>query len=878
MRGENEQTIFLKDYAPSPYLIEKVDLDVRIRPGTASIRSLLTIVPREGTLPGTPLVLDGEQLKLHSIAIDGLPLALTAYAETATTLTIGEPPNRRFVLETEVELEPEKNVRLMGLYRSSGTWCTQCEPEGFRRITWYLDRPDVLATFRVRMTADPKLAPVLLANGNLIEQGEGLDGTHYAVWDDPHPKPAYLFAMVAGDLGSIHDSFTTASGRKVALGIYCEHGKEDDCLYAMDSLKRAMAWDERRFGREYDLDVFNIVAVSDFNFGAMENKGLNIFNDKLVFARPESATDADYTSIEGVIAHEYFHNWTGNRITCRDWFQLCLKEGLTVFRDQEFSMDERSRAVARIEDVRTLRNIQFPEDGGPLAHPARPDQYREINNFYTATVYEKGAEIVRMLATLLGEAGFRKGMDLYFDRHDGDATTIEAFLAVFEEANNADLSQFGKWYLQAGTPEVTVTDSYDPQAQIYELSLSQKTAPTQGQPDKEPMLLPVRFGLIGPNGSPMGWSKVSGGEVRDELIVMNTQSVMLRFEGVPNRPVPSLFRQFSAPVKIVSNATEEDRLFLARHDSDPFNRWQALQDVAMSLMVEAFAGKRWGSKQIDALAQALEDTVTSEELDPAFKAHALALPAETLVARTIGSNVDPDRIHDVRLGLLEEIVLRIRETLQRTYRENASTAAYSPDFRQAGQRSLKNAALGMLISGDALSADLARQQYQQAHNMTDRFAALSAVVTAWTADAPALLGDFRTMYTADPLVFDKWLALNAMAPDGAVVDRLKALLADPTFPRNNPNRLRALVGTFGMSNPTQFARPDGAGFRFLTEFVEDVDRRNPQVAARVLTAFRVWESFEPVRRAEAEKALKSLQESVELSRNTADILSRTLGG
>ena len=541
-------------------------------------------------------------------------------------------------------------------------------------------------------------------------------------------------------------------------------------------------------------------------------------------------------------------------------------------------MDERSRPVARIEDVRTLRNIQFPEDGGPLAHPARPDQYREINNFYTATVYEKGAEIVRMLATLLGEAGFRKGMDLYFDRHDGDATTIEAFLAVFEEANNADLSQFGKWYLQAGTPEVTVTDSYDPQAQIYELSLSQKTAPTQGQPDKEPMLLPVRFGLIGPNGSPMGWSKVSGGEVRDELIVMNTQSVTLRFEGVPNRPVPSLFRQFSAPVKIVSNATEEDRLFLARHDSDPFNRWQALQDVAMSLMVEAFAGKRWGSKQIDALAQALEDTVTSKELDPAFKAHALALPAETLVARTIGSNVDPDRIHDVRLGLLEEIVLRIRETLQRTYRENASTAAYSPDFRQAGQRSLRNAALGMLISGDALSADLARQQYQQAHNMTDRFAALSAVVTAWTADAPALLGDFRTMYTADPLVFDKWLALNAMAPDGAVVDRLKALLADPTFPRNNPNRLRALVGTFGMSNPTQFARPDGAGFRFLTEFVEDVDRRNPQVAARVLTAFRVWESFEPVRRAEAEKALKSLQESVELSRNTADILSRTLGG
>jgi len=878
MRGENEQTIYLKDYAPSPYVIERVELDVRVQPGAASVRSLLTIAPREGTAPGTPLALDGDELKLKSIAIDGLPLALTAYAETPAVLSINEPPHRRFVLETEVAIEPEKNLRLMGLYRSGGTWCTQCEPEGFRRITWYLDRPDVLATFRVRMAADPALAPVLLANGNLIERGEDPDGTHYAVWDDPHPKPAYLFAMVAGDLGSIHDSFTTASGRKVALGIYCEHGKEDECLYAMDSLKRAMAWDERRFGREYDLDVFNIVAVSDFNFGAMENKGLNIFNDKLVFAKPESATDADYASIEGVIAHEYFHNWTGNRITCRDWFQLCLKEGLTVFRDQEFSMDERSRPVARIEDVRTLRAIQFPEDGGPLAHPARPDQYREINNFYTATVYEKGAEIVRMLATLLGEAGFRKGMDLYFERHDGEATTIEAFLKVFENANQVDLGQFGKWYLQAGTPEVTVADNFDAATQTYELALSQKTEPTPGQPEKEPMMLPVKFGLIGPNGSPMGWSKVTGGEVRDGLIVMNTQSVTLRFEGVPNRPVPSLFRQFSAPVKIVSSATEDDRLFLARHDSDPFNRWQSLQDVAMALMVDAFGGKHWGSKQVDALALALEDTITSEELDPAFKAHALALPTESLVARTIAANVDPDRIHDVRLALLEEIVLRIRDTLGRTYRENASTMTYSPDFRQAGQRSLRNAALAMLVAGDALSAGLAKDQYEQAHNMTDRFAALSAIVTAWTQDAQALLGDFRTMYTADPLVLDKWLALNAMAPDGAVVDRLDALLADPVFPRNNPNRLRALVGTFGMNNPTQFARPDGAGFRFLAEFVADVDKRNPQVAARVLTAFRVWQSFEPVRRTEAEKALKSLQESGELSRNTADILARTLGG
>jgi aminopeptidase N len=879
MRAENEHTIFLKDYAPSPYVIEKVELDVRVQPGSAAVRSLLTIAPREGTAPGTPLQLDGDELKLKSIAIDGLPLALTAYTATPTLLTISEPPHRRFVLETEVALEPEKNVRLMGLYRSNGTWCTQCEPEGFRRITYYLDRPDVLATFRVRMAADPTLAPVLLANGNLIEEGEDPDGMHFAVWDDPHPKPAYLFAMVAGDLGSIHDSFTTASGRKVALGIYCEHGKENECLYAMDSLKRSMAWDERRFGREYDLDVFNIVAVSDFNFGAMENKGLNIFNDKLVFAKPESATDADYASIEGVIAHEYFHNWTGNRITCRDWFQLCLKEGLTVYRDQEFSMDERSRPVARIEDVRNLRAIQFPEDGGPLAHPARPDQYREINNFYTATVYEKGAEIVRMLATLLGEAGFRKGMDLYFERHDGEATTIEAFLEVFEDANQVDLSQFGKWYLQAGTPEVTVADRFDPATQTYELSLTQKTDPTPGQPEKAPMVLPVKFGLIGPNGSPMGWSKVSGGEVRDDLIMMNSEAVTLRFEGVPNRPVPSLFRQFSAPVKIVSGATEHDRLFLARHDSDPFNRWQALQDVAMALMVDAVGGKAWNEPQIDALAQALYDTIASKSLDPAFKAHALALPNESLVARTIGANVDPDRIQAVRNELLAGIASRISGALEQIYLTNDSRLAYSPDFQQAGRRAMKNAALAVLVQGgNEHGPKLAREQYERALNMTDRFAALSAVVLAWTPDAPALLGDFRTMYTADPLVFDKWLALNAIAPDPAALDRIKALLADPNFPRNNPNRLRALVGTFGMNNPTQFARPDGAGFRFLTEFVADVDKRNPQVAARVLTAFRVWQSFEPTRRTEAEKALKSLQESGELSRNTADILARMLGG
>ena len=879
MRGENEETIFLKDYSASPYAVEKVELDVRIAPDSSRVRALLTLVPRAGTAPGTPLVLDGDELKLTSIAIDGLPLALTAYEVTANGLTVAQPPRKRFVLETEVSVEPEKNTRLMGLYRSSGTWCTQCEPEGFRRITYYLDRPDILAPFRVRMQANEALAPVLLSNGNLVEAGKLGDGQHFAVWDDPFPKPAYLFAMVAGDLGSIHDSFVTSSGRKVALGIYCGHGKESECGYAMDSLKRAMAWDERRFGREYDLDVFNIVAVSDFNFGAMENKGLNIFNDKLVFAKPETATDADYAAIESVIAHEYFHNWTGNRITCRDWFQLCLKEGLTVFRDQEFSMDERSRPVARIEDVRALRQIQFPEDGSPLAHPARPDHYREINNFYTATVYEKGAEIVRMLATLLGEAGFRKGMDLYFERHDGEATTIEAFIKVFEDANGLDLQHFQQWYLQAGTPEVTVSDRFDPIAQTYTLEIAQQTQPTQGQPTKQPMVLPIKFGLISPNGSPMAWSAVLGGDVRDDMIVMDGERLTVTFSGIPNKPVPSLFRGFSAPIKLKSQASMDDQLFLARHDSDPFNRWQALQDASMALMLDAIGGKPWSEAQVTALAEALEETVSSKSLDPAFKANALQLPQEQLIARTIGSNIDPDRIHAMRSQLITEIVARNGRTLERLYLTNDSRLAYSPDFQQAGRRAMKNTALAQLVAGGAEgAAQLAREQYERALNMTDRMSALGSIVNAWTVDAEALLADFRDRFTADPLVLDKWLSLNAMASDAGALGRIKGLLAAPEFPRNNPNRLRALMATFGMNNPTQFARPDGEGFRFVAEFVGDVDTRNPQVAARVLTAFRVWQSFEPTRRLAARNALESLKDSGTLSRNTADILERTLAG
>ncbi|MDB5530532.1 MAG: pepN [Devosia sp.] len=879
MRTDSEHTIYLKDYTPSPYAIVAVDLDFRITAESTRVRALLTVEPREGTEPGTPLVLDGNELTLTSVAIDGAPLMVSSYAADADSLTIVEPPLRRFVLETEVSLKPQTNTRLMGLYRSSGTWCTQCEPEGFRRITYYLDRPDNLAVFKVTMTAPRDIAPVLLANGNKIGAGDAGDGMHYAVWEDPHPKPAYLFALVAGDLGSITDNFTTASGRKVDLAIYCEHGKEDQCHWAMDSLKRSMSWDERRFGREYDLDIFNIVAVSDFNFGAMENKGLNIFNDKLVFAKPDTATDGDYENIERVIAHEYFHNWTGNRITCRDWFQLCLKEGLTVYRDQEFTSDERSRAVKRISDVQTLRSAQFPEDGGPLAHPARPDQYREINNFYTATVYEKGAEIVRMLATLLGEAGFRKGMDLYFERHDGRATTIEAFLAVFAEANQIDLSQFQTWYLQAGTPKLTVSDSYDAAAQTYRLKLEQKTEPTPGQPTKQALVMPIKFGLIGPNGSPMGWSSVSGSDVRDDMIVLSGDSAEIVFTGVANRPVPSLLRGFSAPVNMTTTLTQENRLFLARHDSDPFGRWQALQDVSMALAVGAVNGTPWADDAVTALRQAMADTLANDNLDDAFKALALVLPGEALIARTIGKDIDPAKIHDVRDQLNRAVFGPLTSQLTVAYIKLTSDLPYVPDAASSGRRALRNRLLGLLVaSGASEGPKLAAQQYEAAANMTDRFAALAVSGAAWTAEAPMLLADFRTKFGGDPLVLDKWLSVSASAQDDGVLERVRAILGDPNFPKNNPNRLRALVGAFAMNNPTQFARPDGAGFRFVADFVADVDTRNPQVAARVLTGFRIWPMLEPVRRAAAKSALTALQAKGHLSRNTADILTRTLAG
>ncbi len=880
MAEVRNEVIFLKDYQPFAYEVHHIDLVFDVGEKSTLVTSKIDVSPRKGTPTGTRLDLDGELLTPKRVTVDGRELDENEYEANAQGLSLLSPPDRAFVLETLVELDPENNKRLMGLYRSNGVWCTQCEAEGFRRITYMADRPDVLATYRVRLEADKQMAPVLLANGNLVETGDLKGGRHYAVWDDPHPKPTYLFAVVAGDLGVIRDEFTTASGRHVDLAIYAEHGKQDDCVFAMDALKRSMAWDEKRFGREYDLDVFNIVAVSDFNFGAMENKGLNIFNDRLILAQPDAATDADYGRVESVVAHEYFHNWTGNRITCRDWFQLCLKEGLTVYRDQEFTSDERSRPVKRIEDVRDLRARQFPEDEGPLAHPPRPDQFSEINNFYTATVYDKGAEVVRMLATLLGEEDFRKGTDLYFERHDGEATTIESWLKVFEDATGRDLQQFGIWYTQAGTPEVTAESDWDAETKTCSLKLTQHTAPTPGQSDKQNLVIPIKFGLIGPNGQELEWESVIGGHVEGDIIVLDEAVAELTFTGVASRPVPSLLRGFSAPVKLKSNLMRDDQLFLARHDKDGFNRWQALQEVALQLMVDAVrTGGDLDEGAVAALAAALGETLADKEMDDALKAMALSLPGELAVASAVGHDIDPQAIHVVRRALLASVARRIQGPLSQTHARLALSRDDSQAISAVHGRTLKNACLGLLVAtGSAAHSQLAAEQYSAASNMTDRMGALGASVANWTSEARSLLDSFGERVKSDPLMGDKWLSLSAMRPDDGALDAVKSIYNGPDFPRTNPNRMRSLIGAFAMSNVAQFTRTDGAGFEFVAAVCREADGYNPQLSARLLTAFRSWRTWEPKRRQLAEKVLRDLAESDGLSRDLTDILTRTLAG
>ncbi len=878
MRTEEPRPIRLQDYRPPDWLIETVQLDVSLDPTATRVRAKLKLKPNKAGAPA-PLVLDGEELKLVALALDGKALPAESFVATPDRLTIAQPPQRPFELDIETVVDPTGNTQLMGLYRAGATYCTQCEAEGFRRITYFLDRPDVMAVYTTRIEADRNEAPVLLANGNLVDHGD-IPGTsrHFAVWHDPFPKPSYLFAMVGGKLAHIEDTFTTMSGRKVTLRIYVEPGKEARCGYAMDSLKRAMRWDEEVFGREYDLDIFMIVAVSAFNMGAMENKGLNVFNDKYVLASPATATDADFAHIEAVIAHEYFHNWTGDRITCRDWFQLCLKEGLTVFRDQEFSADQRSRAVERISDVRALRSHQFVEDAGPLAHPVRPELYHEINNFYTSTVYDKGGEVVRMIRTLLGPQLFRKGMDLYFTRHDGEAATVEQFVQCFADVSGRGFSQFMRWYSQAGTPEVVVTPHYDAQAKAYTLDIAQTVPPTPGQPNKEPMVIPLVVGLVGRTGEDLPLA-LDGRPLERGVLEITQPRQTFTFTGVAERPIPSLNRGFSAPIRLSLPIEPDDLRFLAAHDADPFNRWQAVQTLAMTLLKSNVAALRAGAplREDDGLMAALGAILQDDRLEPAFVALTLSPPSEADITREIGRDVDPDAVFTARRKLRGAIGERHRALLADTHQRMITPGPYRPDAESAGRRALKNVCLDLLaIAGTDGAIARAQAQYEAADNMTDRTAALETLSQHDRPERAAAFDDFYRRYADDPLIIDKWLALQAIIPEPATLDRVRALTQHAAFSFANPNRVRALIGSFSQANHTQFNRPDGAGYDFVADTVLALDPKNPQVAARLMGAFRSWRALEAGRRERAQATLRRVAAVSSLSRDVHDIVARTL--
>jgi aminopeptidase N len=882
LRTEQAQAVRLKDYRKPPYRVTKADLTFRLDPTDTRVIATLEIERDRDTKAGEPLRLDGDELSFVSLQVDGMASGGNALTVTPDQLVLhATPKKKKFTITIETTVNPEANTKLMGLYRSGGNFCTQCEAEGFRRITYFTDRPDVLAVYTTRIEADSKSSPVLLGNGNCVETGTLEGGRHYAVWHDPHPKPSYLFALVAGSLDSIHEEFITMSGRKVDLGIFVERGKTSRALYAMDALIRSMKWDEEAFGREYDLDVFNIVAVSDFNMGAMENKGLNVFNDKYVLADPQTATDGDYQGIERVIAHEYFHNWTGNRITCRDWFQLCLKEGLTVYRDQEFSADQRSRPVQRIGEVRTLRVAQFPEDAGPLAHPVRPETYREINNFYTTTIYEKGAELVRMIASILGPKKFRKGMDLYFRRHDGEAATIENFVKCFEDAGKTDLSQFMLWYSQAGTPVIPVSSEYDRGARKLTLSIEQTLAPTPGQNRKRLMHIPLRIGLVGPDGKDIVPERISGIENENGLFHVKARSHRIVFHGVPARPAVSINRGFSAPVIIDYTQSKADLALLAGGDSDPFNRWQAFQEYGMRLLVAAARALMRGKapKWDDRFLAIAASIAANRELEPAYRGLALTLPGETEIAQALGRNVDPDAVFKARSALMAQMGAALEPVRLSLADELRTEGEFDPAAEAAGKRALNNTLLNLGVIANIAAAEAnSLAQFETADNMNDRFAAFTRIVH-WHASRKAsasAISAFAERHGDDALVMDKWFQVQAMAPGKEATGRIRALMKHPAFSLKNPNRVRSVIGAFASGNQTGFNAADGEGHRLVAETIRKLDAINPQVAARMLTAFRSFRSLEPQRRKNAEEALHVLQQGGKLSRDTSDILDRML--
>jgi aminopeptidase N len=873
MRTETPQPIRLEDYRPPAFLVDEAALSFLLDPDRTVVRSRLNM--RRTGATGGPLRLDGEAIELIGVRVDGLTLSPRDYVCDEAGLTLSGLPDA-FTLEIETAFSPRQNTALSGIYLSSERIFSQCEAEGFRRITYFLDRPDVLARYSVRIEADKARFPTLLSNGNLHDSGDLPEGRHFAEWRDPFPKPSYLFALVGGGFDRLDGEFTTVSGRTIPLHLYVDPGDASRAAYALDALQRAMAWDEQAFGREYDLDLFMIVAVRDFNFGAMENKGLNIFNSSLLLADPETATDADYEAIESVVAHEYFHNWTGNRITCRDWFQLCLKEGLTVFRDQEFSADQRGHALARIKQVRQLRMRQFPEDAGPLAHPVRPSSYLKIDNFYTATVYEKGAEVIRMLREIIGADDFRAGMDLYFERLDGSAATVEEFVACFAEASGRDLSEFMTWYEQAGTPHLRIAATWDAGAGELTLTASQRTSPTPGQAEKRPLPIPLRLGLIGGDGSALP-VRLHGENVAEapleRTLVLEGESATWRLVGLEEPPVPSLLRGFSAPVVVETPPDAASLARIATSDSDWFNRWEAGQTTFRRALVALARGEMAapGSDVIDSLDGALD-----EALDPGFAAQALWIPDEVELAQHL-EPYDPSVARTARRKVRTLAAQALRAKLEAAYARMQDGGPYAADAASAGRRALRNACLGLLAElGPDVGGALAEAQLAAADNLTDRLAALAALDLSGSPALDSALGTLYERWRAKPLALDKWFAIQARSTRPDALQRVERLLAHPDYDGRTPNRVRAVLGVFAVMNPVAFHDEAGEGHRLFTDQVLEVDRRNPALSARLFGAFEIWPKLEPKRRASARTALERVRGAEGVSKNLYEIAARAL--
>ncbi|WPJ99326.1 aminopeptidase N [Pseudomonas putida] len=884
MRTEQPQVIYLKDYQAPEYLIDETHLTFELFEDHTLVHAQLVMRrnPARGAgLP--PLELDGQQLELLRASLDDQELQPGDYRLDADSLTV-QPKAERFTLDTSVKIHPESNTALEGLYKSGKMFCTQCEAEGFRKITYYLDRPDVMSTFTTTVIAEQHRYPVLLSNGNPIGSGPAEDGRHWATWEDPFMKPAYLFALVAGDLWCVEDSFTRQSGREVTLRIYVEPENIDKCDHAMVSLKKSMRWDEEVYGREYDLDIFMIVAVNDFNMGAMENKGLNIFNSSCVLARAETATDAAHQRVEGVVAHEYFHNWSGNRVTCRDWFQLSLKEGFTVFRDAEFSADMNSRTVKRIEDVAYLRTHQFAEDAGPMAHPVRPDSFIEISNFYTLTVYEKGAEVVRMVRTLLGTEGFRKGSDLYFERHDGQAVTTDDFIKAMEDANGVDFTQFKRWYSQAGTPRLEVSEAYDAAAQTYSLTFRQSCPQTPDKAEKLPFVIPVELGLLDAAGNdlPLQLAGEDAAQGTSRVLSVTEAEQTFTFQGIQAKPLPSLLRGFSAPVKLSFPYDRDQLMFLMQHDSDGFNRWEAGQQLSVQVLQELIGQHQRGEalKLDQRLITALGTVLGNESLDPAMVAEMLSLPGEAYLTE-ISQVADVDAIHAAREFARQQIAEHLFDALWARYQANRAVSrstAYVASAEHFARRSLQNIALSYLMqSGKQQVLDATLEQFEHCDNMTERLTALAVLVNSpFEAERAKALAAFAEHFKDNPLVMDQWFSVQAASTLPGGLARVKALMQHPAFTLKNPNKVRALIGAFAGQNLINFHAADGSGYRFLADLVIELNALNPQIASRQLAPLTRWRKYDDARQALMKGELERILASGELSSDVYEVVSKSL--